>query len=90
MLWGGVDNKELLVNGTPEDVKKEVEFLVKNYGKDGGLLLGSSGQVHPACKTENVIAMYETGRRCIPLTRSRILADELHVGFEEILGIDHL
>ena len=60
VLWGGVDNKELLVRGEPEDVRKEVEFLVMNYGRDGGLLLGSSGQVHPGCKTSNVIAMYET------------------------------
>lgn len=60
VLWGGVDNRDLLVNGTVEDVRKEVEFLAANFGKDGGLLLGSSGQVHPGCRTENVIAMYET------------------------------
>ncbi len=60
VLWGGVDNKELLVNGTVDDVRKEVEFLIENYGRDGGLLLGSSGQIHPGCKLENVIAMYET------------------------------
>ena len=59
VLWGGVDNRDLLVRGTVEDVKKEVEFLLKNYGKDGGLLLGSSGQVHPGCKLDNVVAMYE-------------------------------
>ena len=60
VLWGGVDNKELLVHGTVDDVRKEVEFLVTNYGRNGGLLLGSSGQVHPGCKLENVLAMYET------------------------------
>ncbi|MDP7396073.1 MAG: uroporphyrinogen decarboxylase family protein, partial [Lentisphaeria bacterium] len=38
VLWGGVDNKELLTRGTVDEVRKEVEFLVKNYGRNGGLL----------------------------------------------------
>ena len=35
-------------------------WTLAECGKQGGLLLGSSGQVHPGCKTENVLAMYET------------------------------
>ena len=35
-----------------------MEHLIKNYGH--GLLLGSSGQIHPACNLKNVVAMYET------------------------------
>ena len=60
VLWGGVDNKDLLVHGTVDEVRREVEFLVDTYGRDGGLLLGSSGQIHPGCKLDNVIAMYDT------------------------------
>ena len=59
VLWGGVDNSYLLVNGTAEEVRQRVEGL-KAFGKDGGLLIGSTGQVHPACKLENLIAMIET------------------------------
>jgi hypothetical protein len=59
VLWGGVDNSYLLVDGTPEEVRRRVEEL-KAFGKEGGLLIGSTGQIHPACKLENLIAMIET------------------------------
>jgi len=59
VLWGGVDNSYLLVDGTPSEVRQRVEEL-KAFGKDGGLLIGSTGQVHPACKLENLVAMIDT------------------------------
>ena len=59
VLWGGVDNSFLLVNGTPDQIRRRVEEL-REIGKAGGLLIGSTGQVHPACKLENLIAMIET------------------------------
>ncbi len=59
VLWGGVDNSYLLVNGTKEDVRRRVERL-KEIGRDGGILIGSTGQIHPACKLENLIEMIET------------------------------
>ena len=58
VLWGGVDNSFLLVNGSPEDVRRRVHEL-RDMGKDGGLLIGSTGQVHPACKLDNLIAMVD-------------------------------
>lgn len=64
VLWGGVDNSYLLVNGHPEQVCERVEYL-KNFGKDGGLLIGSTGQIHPACKLENLVAMIETSHGCM-------------------------
>lgn len=60
-LWGGVDNSHLLVNGTTEQVRHRVESLIA-FGRAGGLLIGSTGQIHPACKIENLIAMIETAR----------------------------
>lgn len=59
LLWGGVDNSYMLVEGSPEDVCLRVEEL-KEIGKKGGLLIGSTGQIHPACKLENLISMIET------------------------------
>jgi len=61
ILWGGVDNGQtLLPNGTPDEVEKYIRHVIKEIGQDGGLMLSSSGQVHPGCKKENVIAMIET------------------------------
>ncbi len=59
VLWGGVDNSFMLVHGTASEVRSRVEEL-KEFGKNGGLLIGSTGQIHPACKLENLIAMIET------------------------------
>jgi hypothetical protein len=59
VLWGGVDNSYLLVNGSPDQICERVQKL-KDIGKNGGLLIGSTGQIHPACKLENLIAMIET------------------------------
>ena len=59
VLWGGVDNSFMLVNGTSHEVCERVEYL-QNFGKNGGMLIGSTGQIHPACKLENLIAMIET------------------------------
>ncbi len=58
-LWGGVDNSFLLVNGTTGQVRRRVEELI-GFGKDGGMLIGTTGQVHPACKLDNLLIMIET------------------------------
>jgi len=61
ILYGGVDEGDkLLPRGTPEDVEAYVKKVIREIGKESGILLGSSGEVHPACKLENVIAMIET------------------------------
>jgi len=59
VLWGGVDNSYMLVRGSPEDTRKRVLEVVE-LGKDGGVLIGSTGQVHPACKLENLLALIRT------------------------------
>ena len=59
VLWGGVDNSFMLIYNSPEKVRERVEEL-KDFGRDGGLLIGSTGQIHPACKLENLISMIET------------------------------
>ncbi len=63
IFWGGIDNNELLCYGTVEDVELTVKDLIKDAGSNGRLLLGSSGQIHPANKLENVLAMFEFGRK---------------------------
>lgn len=58
ILWGGIDERAVLAHGTPEEVRQEVQRVVTGVGQ--GLILGSTGGVHPACKPENLIAMIET------------------------------
>lgn len=57
ILWGGIENAELLVRASVDDVRREVRRVVEGVGK--GLIVASSGGVHPACKVENCIAMVE-------------------------------
>lgn len=57
ILWGGIDERAVLAHGTPEEVRREVQRVVTGVGR--GLILGSTGGVHPACRPENLIAMIE-------------------------------
>ncbi len=59
VLWGGVDNSYMLIYDPPEKVRNRVEEL-KEFGRCGGLLIGSTGQIHPACKLKNLVSMIET------------------------------
>ena len=63
IFWGGIDNNLLLCNGTVEEVEQAVKDLIRDAGSNGRLLLGSSGQIHPANKLENCLAMFEFGRK---------------------------
>jgi hypothetical protein len=55
ILWGGIDERAVLVNSAPEAVRAEVRRVVQGVGR--GLILGSSGGVHPAIPAENAVAM---------------------------------
>lgn len=61
VIWGGIDQFELLPNGTIAEVEAEVKRVI-GVCKDGGLILGSDGQVHPSCKADNVIAMFKAAK----------------------------
>ncbi|MFI4910467.1 MAG: uroporphyrinogen decarboxylase family protein [Sedimentisphaeraceae bacterium JB056] len=58
-LWGGIA-VETLINGTPEDVKKEVEKFM-DYAKDKtGLILGTSHSIAVGTKYENFMTLLDT------------------------------
>jgi hypothetical protein len=63
IFWGGIDNNELLCRASVEEVEQAVKDLIRDAGSNGRLLLGSSGQIHPANRLENVLAMFSFGRR---------------------------
>ncbi|MDR1438837.1 MAG: hypothetical protein LBJ10_02130 [Clostridiales bacterium] len=62
-LFGNVDNKDLLVNGAPGDVERQVRECIAEAGRGGGYCLGSDHSVHDDIPNRNVFALYEAGRR---------------------------
>ena len=56
---GGTDASQLLPYATPEQVRAQVRKSIDEAGRDGRLWLGSSTEIHPAVKLENVLAMWD-------------------------------
>lgn len=56
---GGIDIKETLPNGTPDEVRAEVSDRVSKLGEDGGYILASSHHIQSDTPLENVLAMYD-------------------------------
>ena len=57
-LWGGI-NLDLLVRGTPDQVKEEVRKVVLGCKKGGGFILGASHSLMAGTKAENYRAALE-------------------------------
>jgi uroporphyrinogen decarboxylase len=56
---GGVDVQGTMVNGTPNEVEKEVHYLVKTLGSfGGGYIGGTSHSIMPETPLDNIIAMH--------------------------------
>jgi uroporphyrinogen-III decarboxylase len=63
LLFGNVCCEVTLPHGTPEDVELETRELIEKIGPQGGILIGSSSEVHDLVPVENALRMYETVRR---------------------------
>jgi uroporphyrinogen decarboxylase len=61
-LHGGVSLQRTLPNGTPDEVRAEVERLVRECGYNGGLVVFPSNVIQPDTPTENVIACFHAAR----------------------------
>lgn len=64
VLMGGVDASDLLAFGEPAQVRRAVRRTIDEAGAQGRLWLGSSTEIHPACKLENVLAMWDEIETC--------------------------
>ena len=73
LLFGNVCCEVTLPYGTPEDVEAETLELIERLGPGGGILIGSSSEVHDLVPAENALRMYETVKRCgcYPLRRRK-------------------
>lgn len=61
-LHGCISIQRTLPFGSPVDVRREVEGLIRQCGRDGGLILMPSNNVQPDTPLENVIACYHAAR----------------------------
>ena len=61
-LFGAIES-EALINGTPQDVAREVEYCLTYAAPGGGFVLTSSNSVQAGTRFENYMAMLETARK---------------------------
>ncbi len=59
---GGVDEQELLPNGTPKEVKEGVYKLLNDMARGGGFFMGPTHNFQDDIPTKNILAMYESGK----------------------------
>jgi len=58
-FFGAICVQDLLPNGSPEKIKKEVKRIASILGKGGGYILSPAHNIQPDTPVENVLAMYE-------------------------------
>ncbi len=59
---GGVDEQELLPQGTPDEVRSGVGRLLDIMAPAGGFFIGPTHNFQDDIPTENIVAMYEAAR----------------------------
>lgn len=62
-LLGNVDQRHLMVNGTKEQVMEQAKECIRIAAPGGGFCLGSDHSIHDDIPVENVLAIYEAGRK---------------------------
>lgn len=63
-FFGGIDTRQLLEKGTPQEVEREVVHVIETLGTpQGGLIVGHCTSVHSGTPIENIEAMFSTIRR---------------------------
>ena len=57
-MWGGV-RVENLINGTAQDIRDDVDRVMKQAAPNGGFILGTSHSVAVGSKYENFMALLD-------------------------------
>lgn len=60
---GGLDEQELLPNGTPQQVYDETCRLIETLGKEGGYIVAPCHELQNDTPTENILAIYEAAKQ---------------------------
>jgi uroporphyrinogen decarboxylase len=58
-FYGGMDTQEVLPQGTPEDVRREVRRLIDAMGTDGRYIFCTVHYLMGDVSVENSLAMYD-------------------------------
>jgi uroporphyrinogen decarboxylase len=60
---GGIDTQHILPEGSVQDVEDEVFKVLKSMGSNGGYILSPAHNIQPDVPPENIVAIYEAGRK---------------------------
>ena len=59
-FWAGMDVQQILPRGTPDDVRREVRFMIDTYDRrEGGCMITAGNGITPDVPVENLRAFYE-------------------------------
>lgn len=58
-FWGGINNQDVLPNGTPEQIKAEVEKRIADFSPGGGYIFGAGHNVQFDVPPENVVTLFD-------------------------------
>jgi uroporphyrinogen decarboxylase len=61
-LWGTLDEQRVLPFGTSDEVKAEVERLIRNCAGAGGFILAPVHNIQSDTSIENILAFYEAAK----------------------------
>jgi len=64
LLMGGIDVSQLIPFGTEAEVRATVRKTIADAAATGRLWIGSTTEIHPAAKLENVLAMWDEIEKC--------------------------
>jgi hypothetical protein len=60
---GGVDTQHLLPCGTPQEVRKETEYIIETLSVNGGYILAPSQDFEGDVPIENILALYDARKK---------------------------
>ena len=58
-FWGGIDTQEILPQGTPAQVRREVWRRLDDMARDGGYVMAAVHDIQPEVPPQNVCAMFD-------------------------------
>ena len=59
-FWAGMDVQQILPRGTPEDVRREVRFMIDTYDRpDGGCMITAGNGIGADVPMDNLLAFYD-------------------------------